>query len=66
VGLAAALPLVEELAAEGAVRGALRAGGASWVPDAYAHRQRAAVQAFYAQNGFIECAPCCNAVLAML
>jgi len=48
------------------VGGALRAGGASWVPDAYAHRQRAAVQAFYAQNGFIECAPCCNAVLAML
>jgi hypothetical protein len=66
VSLAAALPLVEELAAEGAVRGALRAGGASWVPDAYAHRQRAAVQTFYAQNGFIECAPCCKAARTVL
>lgn len=57
IALATALPLIEELAAQGAVRGHLRAGGTAWVPEAHARGQRAAVQAFYAQNGFIECGP---------
>ena len=51
ISLATALPLIEELAAEGAVRGQLKAGGAAWTPEAHARAQRAAVATFYAQAG---------------
>lgn len=51
VSLATALPLIEELAAEGAVRGQLKGGGAAWTPEAHARAQRAAVATFYSQAG---------------
>ena len=51
---AVALPaLVEELLAEGAVRGSLSAAGAVWTPAAYASAQADAARAFYAQNGWV-------------
>ena len=54
-GGATAGALVEELVAEGALAGSLRAG-AVWTPDVHSRAQEAGQAAFYAQNGFIECA----------
>ena len=43
---------VDELLEEGAICGVVKAG--TFVPDVFAEAQLQAVQAFYAQNGFIE------------
>lgn len=43
---------VDELVAEGAVSGTVKAG--TFVPAIFAKAQQQAVQDFYAQNGFIE------------
>ena len=50
-------PIIDELAAEGAVRGRLQGGGSSWIPAAHSRRQQEAVTSFYQQNGFVGCAP---------
>ena len=49
--------LVEELLGEHALHGTLRSGaGGTWLPAIHAQRQQAAIAAFYAQNGYLECA----------
>ena len=45
--------LIDELIAEGGLRGVLKGGGASWVPAVYAEAQQGAVAAFYEQNGWV-------------
>eukprot|EP00798_Chlamydomonas_sp_ICE-L_P012768 gene12768-16019_t len=42
-----------ELIAEGSVKGVLKGGGASWVPDVHAEAQQGSVTAFYTQNGWV-------------
>ena len=44
--------IVEELLAEGAIRGAAKGG--TFVPAYFAQAQQRAAHDFYAQNGFIE------------
>jgi hypothetical protein len=48
-----AATLTAELLAAGAARGALRSGCTLWTPAVHARRQRDAVAAFYAGNGFV-------------
>lgn len=45
--------LVSELVSEGAARGTLRGGGASWTPSAHAEAQQLAVKNFFLQNGWV-------------
>lgn len=45
--------IIEELVAEGAIRGVLRGGGSSWTPSIYAKSQQDAVRRFYEQNTYI-------------
>lgn len=45
--------LVDELLAEGAVRGSTKGGGGSWVPSIHTAAQQGAVAGFYTQNGWV-------------
>jgi hypothetical protein len=45
--------LVEELVAEGVIKGTLKSGGVNWVPAVYTAAQQEAVRAFYQQNGWV-------------
>ncbi|BDA42327.1 E3 UFM1-protein ligase 1 homolog [Coccomyxa sp. Obi] len=46
-------PIVEELAAEGAIQGQLRGGATSWVPAIYLRRQQESIVSFYKQNSYV-------------
>ena len=46
-------PIVEELAAEGAIQGQLRGGATSWVPAIYLRRQQDSIVSFYRQNSYV-------------
>ena len=46
-------PIINELAAAGAIQGKLQGGGTSWIPAAHTRRQQEAVTSFYQQNGFV-------------
>ena len=45
--------LVEELGAEGAISGTLKAGTGTWTPAIFSHAQQVAAGSFYSQNDFI-------------
>lgn len=47
--------MVEEVLAEGWLKGRLKAG--TWLPSIVSRSQQASVSNFYTQNGYIECAP---------
>ena len=49
-------PIVEELAAEGAIQGQLRGGATTWVPAIYLRRQQESIVSFYKQNSYVGCA----------
>lgn len=47
-------PIVEELAAEGAIEGQLKGGATSWVPAIYLRCQQDSIVSFYRQNSCVE------------